>query len=106
MIWASYCDRRYCQLSVVSCPRNQPFRTARVPRGSGLFLVRIILVRKANERCEIALELDLKGVFDGMKAYLINEPTNDVRCLGRVASTFCGMRCAGWPVIVHPFSLV
>ena len=68
-------------VSVVACPRNQPFRTTRFPSGTGLFFVWIVLVRKANECGQITLELDLKGAFDGMKAYLINEPTNDARRL-------------------------
>jgi len=42
------------QVTWAARPRNQPFRTARIPSGSGLFSNRVILVREPNEGGQIA----------------------------------------------------
>jgi hypothetical protein len=43
-----------CRVLNVACPRKQPFRTARIPSRSGLFSIRVILVREPNEGGQIA----------------------------------------------------
>ena len=54
-----------------SYPRNQPFRTARLPKGAGLFFVCFYLLREDKQGGEITDQFYLQFAVDGMEANLI-----------------------------------
>ncbi len=68
-----YTAYRQEQIKAVACPRNQPFRTAPVPRGSGLLIVCTFCLGEAEQGGEIADQLYLQLVVDRMESDLIDK---------------------------------
>ena len=63
LIWASYCDRRYCQLLVVAYPRKQRYLHPRF-FGAGEF------VCKVDEGSKFAEQLDPEVFIIGERGVL------------------------------------
>ena len=66
------------QFSGVSSPRNQPFRTARLPKGAGLFVAFFVFAGEDQQGGEVADQFYLQFAVDGMKANLIDKAPEDL----------------------------
>ena len=65
------------QVTLVASPRNQPFRTARLPKGAGHFFVCFFLLSEDKQGGEITDQFYLQFAVDGMKTDLIDKAPED-----------------------------
>ncbi len=60
-------------VKVVASPRNQPFRTAWLPKGAGLFIAFFVFAGEDQQGGEVADQFDLQLAVNGVKSDFIYE---------------------------------
>ena len=76
VLWRTTTENSSSSVKVASSPRNQPFRTARLPQGAGLFVA--FFVGEDQQGGEITDQFDLQLAVNGVEADFIDESPEDL----------------------------